>query len=327
MSEAIALPGIDAAPAASAPAAPPAASQLAENTATPSARVDTPVTSGNDAPIDNARDPESDAQGSEDDREHTGESEQPRNEGERRRRPRDGGMQRRFDEMATRNAQLTDLLTRVIGGRVDGQQQPGNNGQQPAADADPEPQEGQFSSWNDYMKAVGRWEGRQEARKVIAERDAAAQRQYNENTQRAQVEQAQRGVEQMQTHLGTSMHEAAARYPDYVDVIEGSSFDHPVALQAVVASSDAPGDVAYYLAKHEDVARQLARLSPIKAAHYVARIAHAMKNSSSVSANAPTPGRPQGTRGSSPMAYPEHATVEQHLAWEAQQQQRAGAKR
>ena len=125
----------------------------------------------------------------------------------------------------------------------------------------------------------------------------------------------------MHSVLGTSMVEAADRYPDYHDVIENSTFNVPPQLEAVIASSHAPGDVAYYLAQNEGVARRLSGMHPIAAAHEVARIAHHMKSSRVVS-NAPPPARPQATRGTALSAYPENASPAEHLAWEARNKAR-----
>ncbi len=311
----IALPGIDsAAPAAASPA--PSA---VENPAATSASADTPVTPGTtDQPIDNARDPETQAQAPEPDRERTGETESERSDGERRRRP-DRGLQRRFEEITRKNDELSGQV-RTLMDLVTRGQQPQQR--QAAAPDDPEPQESQFSDWREYQRSLAKWEGRNETRRILAERDAQFQRQHAERTQQEQVQQAQQAIGSMQSHLAQKMVEAAAKFPDYHDVIESSNFDFPVALQASIAASEVPGEVAYYLAQNESVARQLAKLDPIRMSQYVARIAFAMKGSSTTRSNTPAPGKPGASRGTSALAYPENATPEQHLAWVERQGKR-----
>jgi hypothetical protein len=305
MPETLVLPGID-------PAVPAAAA--AEGNATPSATVDTPAPAGNDAPVNNAPDaqpeppPAAATTPPPAERDDEGDDEAPRGR-------RGRGVQRRIEEFRSRAERAEGELAAYRRMQEQGYAQPTRQQREPQGEADPEPLAEQFPTYQQYSAALAAWSGRQEARRLFAERDAA----QNAYLQRAREEQAvrelQQGVEQMHSTLGGSMVEASQRYPDYHDVIENSNFNVPPHLEAAIATSDAPGDVAYYLAKNEVVARKLASMHPIQAAHQIARIAHHMTSSRVVS-NAPPPARPQPTRGSALNAYPENASPAEHLAWE-----------
>jgi hypothetical protein len=300
------LPGIDAAPAA-APAATPDNSTSSATVDTGSAPAAAPANNDPNAPApahDPGQQPPADPKADD--------------KGEQRRQSR--GIQRRFDELTADNRATKALLDRTLGVLerfAPGQQQPGQAAEQP------EPREQDFNSWQEYQRALTRWEARQAYLESTRADREAQQREQQQRATHQQTAQVQQAVETMHAHVATAMQQAAARYPDYVDTIEGATFDIPPTLEYAIATSDAPGDVCYYLAKNENVARQLARLAPVQAAHQIARIAAHMRAGPSIS-NAPAPGRPANTRGAAVNAYPENATPEQHKAW--LERQNAGAR-
>jgi hypothetical protein len=173
----------------------------------------------------------------------------------------------------------------------------------------------QFGNWADFNQAQARYEARQVVRQEFAE----ATRMANEHAQRQGVEQQQRMLAQADVEingaLGQQMQEAAARFPEYRDVMSDAHFDVPQNVRAAMALSGMGGDVALYLAKHPQVIRQLATLPDMSLSFQITRIANAMRSGSLNVSNVPAPGRPAGNRGTGPSDYPANATPEQHLAW------------
>lgn len=112
-----------------------------------------------------------------------------------------------------------------------------------AADADPEPQEKDFTDFKDYYKALGKWEARQETKKALT-------------TDKQQNEQQDALKDQIAAAAAKADVDAAA-LADWNEVIEaakedGPEFDpkeHPT-LMMLIATSDEQARVLYHLAKH-----------------------------------------------------------------------------
>lgn len=296
----VTLPGIDPAPAAApapsvpsaSPAAPPASAEAvpAEPAAPPADPAATPATPADGEP-----------------------------EGKSRRGNR---VQDRINELTQerhglqrQNAELLGMVREL----VQGVRQGGITGAQAAqvagvAGTEQPPQENQYTNWQDFLVAKASYDARQQIRRELAQ--AAQQHQEAQQRQQAQTQAQAREQATQRLHgtLSTQMRDAATRYPDYVDVVSQAVDELPLNVEAAMAVSGAGGDVAYYLAQHPEVVPQLARLPDMVLAHQIGRIATAMRSNASSSA-APPPGKPVGSRGSAPLAYPDNATPEQHIAW------------
>lgn len=130
----------------------------------------------------------------------------------------------------------------------------------PAAD-DPEPTPEQFDTYEKYVRAAGRWEARQEARRVqqeidrkLADERAVRERDASDRSQRAVLAEHHARV-------------AAARaaHQDYDKVIAAQSdLRVPQPLYEAIPFSPVGAEVMYHLAKNPDVADALME-SPISA--------------------------------------------------------------
>ena len=293
------LPGIDPAPA---PAAQPgndgqAAPPSGDDTSTQSASVDT----GAPAPTDDAPPPEPDAP---------------------ERKP-SRGVQKRIDELVAREREAREdgrrdreLLAQLVKGIL--------TPQQAASQASEEvpPKRADYNDFEEYTRADAMYWARQAVRQELQQRATQDQQQRTQFEQQQSAQQRAAAEEQLHGIQAAQMHEAAPRYPDYMDVIENCEVLIPTNVEAAMAMTRNGGDVAYYLAKNPRVIQQLARMPDLAVAHHVSRIALAMRSSATSVSNAPPPGMPAGNRGTPVNDYPKDATPQQHLEWEARQRKR-----
>jgi hypothetical protein len=297
MPDEMSLPGIDPAPAAPATPAAPAPETGQGDTSTQSASVDT----GAQAPAGDPSppDPVVEAQKKE-----------------------SKGVQKRIDELVAREraadqrAERTEGLLRQV---IEGVLTPQQARNQAPSQAEAAPNERDFGTWPEYQAALTRYEARQAVRSEFAQATQYQQAMQQRAQEAHRVQQMEVSKQQLHSIMGNQMQEAAARIPDYVDIVSNADTEVPVNVEAAMAISGAGGDVAYYLARNPHVIGQLARLPDLALATQVARIANAMRSGAYSVSNAPPPGRPAGSRGSGPADYPQNATPEQHMAWRNRQ--------
>jgi hypothetical protein len=218
--------------------------------------------------------------------------------------------QRNFERVQAQN----DFLMRAV---LEGRMAPQRAAEQAGVTGDlVPPDESKYADWRAYNRDLARYEARVEVRDQLKALAQNQQRHFEQRqTQQTNVQRAQ-ATEQLHGVLSVQMQEAAAKYPDYVDVIEsGGAGDLPINIEAAMAVTGFGGDIAYYLAKYPHVVRQLAQLPDVALGNQMAIIANYMRTNAAAISNAPAPGRPGGSRGSAPAGYPENATPEQHLAW------------
>ena len=123
-----------------------------------------------------------------------------------------------------------------------------------ATDADPEPKEGDFKTWNEYTAALSKWAARQEATKALSK-----------------AEEKTKATEELETYrqhvraMDVKAQEDIKKLSDWDEVSkqateEGPEFnpdEHPN-LMGLIASSDMKAYVLYHFAKHpEDLERML----------------------------------------------------------------------
>lgn len=132
--------------------------------------------------------------------------------------------------------------------------------EEPESAADPEPRLEQFNGDEKaYERAMGRWEARQEARKVsadvITKRDAAAEEQAEANAR----------AEQMKAMDAKEADDSKA-LPDYDDVVN-APLDVPfdwkqhATLTGLMLTSDRRAFIKYHFAKHQDEFQRMMDLS------------------------------------------------------------------
>jgi hypothetical protein len=121
----------------------------------------------------------------------------------------------------------------------------------PSAGDDPEPKITDFQTEAEYYRALGRWDARQEVKKVetkISEKDAQA----------AELEQLRSDVDAAEQKAQTDIKEL---FPDWDEVSKAAAEDedapefvpaeHPM-LMMLIARSDVKARVLYYFAKNPD---------------------------------------------------------------------------
>lgn len=174
------------------------------------------------------------------------------------------GVQRRIDRLTARLRATEDELAASRGTR---QQQP-----QPKtpAEADPEPKQGDFKSWDEWHEAHTRWAVRDENRRA--------------STRSAQEDADARMRETYDDHLART-EAARTTHADFDDVVRGAgTFNFASqaanrAFQMALIEADNGPEVLYHLAKNPDEMAKFAELSPVKVQLLVGRFSAALSPS------------------------------------------------
>lgn len=129
----------------------------------------------------------------------------------------------------------------------------------PSGEDDPEPLRTAYSSDADYNRALGRWDARQEAKKVVGtvQEDSTKREQHEqwEAHLRAMSAKAQEDIKGFK-----DWDEVAKAAAEADDAIEWIPDEHPT-LMGLIASSDIQAAVTYHLAKHPDELQRMLDMS------------------------------------------------------------------
>jgi hypothetical protein len=213
---------------------------------------------------------------------------------------------------------------------------------QPAAD--PEPQEGDFEQYGEYIKAIGKWQVRQERAAILAEAEQKVEARIEAERQRGR-EAAQRRHEEQRARAHTARVDAfKAEHPDYAEVLEAAA-DVPISVdvEAVLKHSPDGPALIYHLARHPEEAQRLSALSRDGAIYEMGLLAHRLRGATAappvveppVVPPAPTPGVPvvaqprqaprrpapppsPGVAGATPPASPEKMNFKDFDRWREQ---------
>lgn len=105
-------------------------------------------------------------------------------------------------------------------------------------------------------------------------------------------------AEQRSENFAEKAEKAAERYPDFQTVVGNPSLSINTEMAEFIAESDLGADVAYFLGKNPAKAKEIAQLSPIKAARELTRIESELAaRPKATPSNAPEPITPVGQRG------------------------------
>lgn len=221
-----------------------------------------------------------------------------------------GGVAKRIDEL-TRNwreeqrraQKLEQMLEQVIS-------RPAEQKQEPSAPPQPqgEPKLDQFQTYEEYVKAVGRWEARQEIEQIEEQR---RQRELQSQQQAKQVE------------FQSRLQAAKTEMPDFDEVALNPSLPVSDTMAELIREMDDGPKVLYALGKSPDVAARIASLPPTLAAVELGRFAvKASLPQPRTVTNAPPPVNPLsggiGTRN----ADPDKMTDQEWAEWRRQQLKR-----
>lgn len=130
----------------------------------------------------------------------------------------------------------------------------------PPAD-DPEPHPDNFDTYEKYVRAAGRWEARQESRRLQAEVD----KKLEDDRKSREAASLERGRQDVIAQHDARMAAARAAHADYDQVIaQNADLEVPPAFYQAIPFSPVGAEVMYHFAKHPDVADALLDL-PISA--------------------------------------------------------------
>jgi hypothetical protein len=213
-----------------------------------------------------------------------------------------GGFQRRISQLTREKRELAERLARLEAGQAGNTAAPRTEETKTG-----KPDQANFKSWDEYNEALTDWKVEQklQAKEAEAQRQAAEYRQQQLVSSWAQRENAVR-----------------EKVADYDDVME-SAADVPVsaAVRDMLLESDHGPQLAYWLAKNTDVARQIANLDDKSAARAIGRIEAAFLTSSEQTKKpapkasaAPPPIKPVGQKGG--RVYDPLAADMDYDAWE-----------
>ena len=178
-----------------------------------------------------------------------------------------GGFQKRIDRLhkmvaeTEKRAEAAERRAQELEARNGHQEQPRT------APVQGEPREEDFTDHKEYMKAIARWEARQE---LQAERDAERQARQNESVKEIFDAHNQRIVE------------ARARIDDFDEVISGTTtpwrdndpedISASRAFQIAIFESDNGPDILYHLAQNPEEFARMGDLTPTKVQREVWRL-------------------------------------------------------
>lgn len=221
-----------------------------------------------------------------------------------------GGVAKRIDELtrlrreAERRAerleeQNAELLRKVL---RDTDQTP-QQAAQPQQEA--EPQLDQFETYEQYTKAVARWEIKQE---LLAERRQAEEREQQKKQQAKQAE--------FQSRLAA----AAAEMPDYKEVALNPRLPVSDTMADLIREMDDGPKVLYALGQNPNEAARIASLPPTLAAVELGKFAvKASLPQPKTVTNAPPPVNPLSGGTGSKTADPDKMTADEWMKWRNQQ--------
>lgn len=186
-------------------------------------------------------------------------------EGEDDDTPLPKGVQKRLDRLTARLKAAEEELATSKGSRQ--QQPPPKTG----AQADPEPQQKDFKSWEEWHEAHTRWAVRDEGRKG-AEKSAADDAQA-------------RAKETYDSHL-ERIEQARTTHDDFDEVVRAApmfTFASPqgnVAFQMAIIEAENGPEVLYHLAKNPEEMAKFADLSPVRIQLAIGKLSAALSPSS-----------------------------------------------
>ena len=226
-------------------------------------------------------------------------------------KPQPKGVQKRLNELTANwreeqrraralEEQNAELLRKVLAG----DKSPESSAPAQPADAEPAPES--FQTYEEYIKAVGKWSARQELK---AEREQAQQREkmLQDNARLVQ-------------HLGREQ-KFAATVPDYDEVVRNPSLSITQTMLDEAMEMDDGPQVLYALGQNPAEAARIAELtSPRAVSRELGRFAaRAAMPQPRRQTNAPAPIEPIGGGVAQPSVDPEQLDGDAWLKWRYQQ--------
>ena len=145
-----------------------------------------------------------------------------------------------------------------------------------------EPVSGAYPTWEAYTKALSEWTVQRELSKA---KEDFGNRQNRERLQSS-----------LQT-FNERADKTREKYPDYDDLFESAYISE--AMAPSIMESESGPELVVFLAKNQDIARKISRLSPIQAAREIGKIEAKLDDllKPKVASDAPAPLKPVKPKG------------------------------
>lgn len=180
-------------------------------------------------------------------------------------KPKDGGFQRKIDKLTRRNYELaganSELRERLSKLEERISALPQQTAKQEAED--PEPALEQFKTYEEWVKAVGRWTARQEAKALVAKERETQTKAEQDAQDRETVENYRERVR-----------EFAKEHDDFDDVVANIKLRESLAapVQLCLLEDENGPALAYYLGENPEVVSHLNGMSEREAMRYLGRL-------------------------------------------------------
>jgi hypothetical protein len=132
-------------------------------------------------------------------------------------------------------------------------QTPESTAIQPQGQPIGEPQSEQFDDYNDYVKALTRWN-------------------LDQDKAKSRAEEEQRQAQQRNAQFQKKLNEGAAKHEDFIDTVYNDSLPITTAMVDALAECEHAADIAYHLGKNPQEAGRIAALTPIGAAREIGKL-------------------------------------------------------
>jgi hypothetical protein len=166
------------------------------------------------------------------------------------------GVQKRIDEL-TRAKYEAEREREIARQELERYRREAEQQKAQPATGDNEPRFEDFSSYDDYVKAIAKHSALKEVNAIKA--------------QQAQETEA-RKAEEMKRAFDEKAAKARSKYDDFDTIALSPIVPYTPVMAQLVAESDIAGDLAYYLGKNLDEAKRLSQLSPVDAAKQLGRL-------------------------------------------------------
>ena len=180
--------------------------------------------------------------------------------------------------------------------------------QTPSAPVDlKEPRETDFDDYSDYTKALTDYRVEVKQREWIEQ-----QKQQKQNIQ----------YQARMTKLQEGINSGYAKYDDFEEVALSQTVPITPAIAEILAETDNPADVAYYLGKNRTEAVSISRMTPVGAARAIAKIEtklEAGQQPAKTTTQAPKPIKPIGSGPSEMQKNPEDMSQAEYEKWREEQ--------
>ncbi len=133
--------------------------------------------------------------------------------------------------------------------------------QQPIVELGEKPIQDNYSTYEDYLEALAEYK----AVEIVEKREAAKKQQESEKLQQAEIER-------QSDRRRTLLEVGEDKYDDFEDVVKGSKLQIAEPAYLAMLESDISADLVYHLAKNDDEAERISKMSPYAQAKEIGKL-------------------------------------------------------